>query len=79
MKSLASFLPINLLPFLGDSPDVGRTPLLSYLRKCQFSVLPITSKKRICVDLGDQVCDSRMVRSSEERSQEAWRLPECNN
>lgn len=80
MKSVGSFLPRNLLPSRGDSLDVGRTPLLSYLRKCQFSaLLPITSKKRICLDLGDQGCDSRMVRSSEQRSQGAWRLLGSNN
>lgn len=32
----------------------GRTHLLHYLRKYQFSALPTTSKKRICLDSGSR-------------------------
>lgn len=79
-QNVGSFFSRNILPSLGDSPGVGRTPLLSYLRKYQFSaLLPITSKKSLCLDLGGLVCVRWMVRSSKQRSQEAWRLMGSNN
>lgn len=50
-----NFLWKYSIPALGKAQVlVGRTHLLHYLRKYQFSALPIMSKKRICLDSGSR-------------------------
>lgn len=69
-QNVSSFFSRNILSALGDGSGVGKTHPLSYFRKYQFSaLLPIISKKRICLDRGWHVRASRVVRSSEQRFQ----------
>lgn len=75
MKSVSRTLARFFLEifFPRGRPRFGRTHLLGYLRKYQLSAfLPITSKKRLCLDLGVHVRASRVGRSSERRSQGVW-------
>lgn len=73
-QNLGSFFSGNILPVLGEGSGVGRIHLLCYLRKYQLSaLLPITSKKRICLDLGWHVCARWAVGSLEPSSQGIWR------
>ena len=54
-QNVGSFFSGNILPVLREGLGGGRIHLLCYLRKYQFSaLLPMTSKERICLDLGGQ-------------------------